>query len=492
MKRFVLWAAVSSQPQVEKVSLEDQIEQGRRHAERWGGQVVAELVVPGESRDIVLFEDAARRISAYADLRRLITERSFDVFVFLNRSRLGRTAALSMTVVELLTRAGILPYDMESPPPSLDRPRHTHAGLLTGAIQSVGAQVETLEFRRRHEMGMAERVRKGEFPGRIPWGWLLRWEVAADGKPLRRVEVDPTARATWRMILDLYLTEQLGPDAIADRLRNAARPTPNGGEWWGATVRWLLDRVWLFAGYVELNRTSPTGRPHVKARSIWPAVISEADAEAVAQARNARRILPRQSTNPHRFSGVVWCVQCQRAKVGESNPKYGRSYVNYRCKLTRHPGAKISERKVSAAVEIAIRTVTDQAAGLDLSYEAPDQAGPIRQQLDTLAGQLEELHAARLRADDAYIDGKLDADRYSRQIARLDEQEAALSAQIAQAQAALHAAEHADRGGERLLEVADLGLAMLEEPDLRVANAWFRRHVRVWIYPDRTITVEIL
>lgn len=50
--------------------------------------------------------------------------------------------------------------------------------------------------------------------------------------------------------------------------------------------------------------------------------------------------------------------------------------------------------------------------------------------------------------------------------------------------------QHAERHGGQI--VAELGLAMLTEPDARAANAWFRRHIRVWIYPDRTITVEIL
>lgn len=50
MKRVAIWAAVSSLPQAKKVSLEDQLAQGRAHAERHNATVVAELVVPGESR----------------------------------------------------------------------------------------------------------------------------------------------------------------------------------------------------------------------------------------------------------------------------------------------------------------------------------------------------------------------------------------------------------------------------------------------------------
>ena len=88
----------------------------RSHAEKHGGQVVAELVVPGESRSIVLFEDAARKMQAYAELKRLVDARAFDVLVYLDRSRLGRKASLSMAVVELCNVAGIICYETENPP----------------------------------------------------------------------------------------------------------------------------------------------------------------------------------------------------------------------------------------------------------------------------------------------------------------------------------------------------------------------------------------
>lgn len=87
--RFASWAAVSSLPQAKKISLDDQLATNREHIERHGGQLVAELLVPGESRSIVLFEDACRRIEAYARLKEMIDAKAFDVLIYLDRSRLG-------------------------------------------------------------------------------------------------------------------------------------------------------------------------------------------------------------------------------------------------------------------------------------------------------------------------------------------------------------------------------------------------------------------
>ena len=63
------------------------------------GALIESLIVPGESRSIVRFDDACKQIEAYAKLEQHIQRKDFDVLGFLDRSRLGRTAALSMTVV---------------------------------------------------------------------------------------------------------------------------------------------------------------------------------------------------------------------------------------------------------------------------------------------------------------------------------------------------------------------------------------------------------
>jgi hypothetical protein len=68
--RWVSWAAVSSQPQAaaDKVSIPEQLRLNAEHVAKHGGAVVAELVIPGESRDIDTWEEACARIDAYAAL----------------------------------------------------------------------------------------------------------------------------------------------------------------------------------------------------------------------------------------------------------------------------------------------------------------------------------------------------------------------------------------------------------------------------------------
>lgn len=167
--RWVSWAAVSTLPQAKKVSNEDQLRENRAHAAKHGGIVLEELVVPGESRSIVLLEDAAARIPAYARLRELIAAKAFDVLVYLDRSRLGRKAALSMAIIELCHDAGILAYETDNPPASLAAAATVGTDdMLIGAIKSVGAQSEIDKFKRRSAMGRKARAKAGATCGDLP------------------------------------------------------------------------------------------------------------------------------------------------------------------------------------------------------------------------------------------------------------------------------------------------------------------------------------
>ena len=227
MKRAAIWAAVSSLPQAKKISLDDQLQQGRSHAARHNAQVVAELVVPGESRDIVLFEEACRKIKAYEQLQGLINTKAIDVLIYLDRSRLGRTAALSMAVAELCNRAHILLYETMAPPATLDFRPSDHSDMLIGAIKSVDAQQEIRKIQDRHRKGMADRVVKGKMPGKINFGYLPTYEAGR----LTGYTVDEDAAATIRLIVSLYLDNGCGALNIADHLNRQGRPAPEGGQW---------------------------------------------------------------------------------------------------------------------------------------------------------------------------------------------------------------------------------------------------------------------
>lgn len=489
MKRVAIWAAVSSLPQAKKVSLEDQLSAGRAHALRHGAPVVAELVVPGESRDIVLFEEAARRIDAYRRLKELIDAKGFDVLIYLDRSRLGRTAALSMAVAELCNRAGILLYETDNPPATLDFAQADYDDLLIGAIKSVGAQQELRKFKQRRESGMAGRVRRGEFPGGAPWPWVEKF--TEDGK--RYIEVDEQGRQTLLLIRDLYLVHGASLNAVADRLNELGYLSPTGGAWASGNVVWIIRNCWRYAGWNELNKKSPTGLEYIKAKSKWPAILTDDDARAI-QAERHRRWFARGSVHStHRFSQIVWCEvcnQCMDAAYVATVVKGKRyEYEMYRCS-NKHPGRSVMAWKVAEAIQTAI----DYLASLDdLALALPDtvdRTAILQGQLTKLHERMTELQGQLERADDAYTTGKMTPARYQRQVERIEKQMALLTAQTEDIEVALQAERQAGRRLDRSEEVVRSGQAMLELDNVPTANAWFRGHVRVWMKDNAVSSVE--
>lgn len=480
-KRFVSWAAVSSLPQAKKVSLEDQRKANLDCIAKHDGILVADLVVRGESRNIVLMEDARERIDAYKQLFDLIKSKSFDVLIFLDRSRLGRTAALSMAIAELCNRAHILLYETMAPLPSLDFRPADHSDLLIGAIKSVDAQQEVRKIVDRHRKGMADRVNKGRMPGKVNWGYLPTYEA---GK-LSGYTIDEDAATTIRLIVSLYLDNGFGALNIADHLNRQGLPAPAGGMWGHTQITFLLRRIWRYAGFAELNVHSKTGRPYVRAAGQWPAIISEETARRVIAEREARNSTRRSVHTVYRFTRMVVCGVCgsrlhastkYRAWTRADGTPGRYAGVYYRC-----PGdhVLIVENKIMAFMRTFMEDFTNRPAARAAWLNQPtvDQSAEIVASIDRLNAHIDKLNAGIAKADiDHYSHGALadDAPRYQAIVSALKKQIATAQGEITTLQDQLHEEERAGQRSARIDDIRANGLACLSSTDVRSANAWLR------------------
>lgn len=470
--RFVSWAAVSSLPQAKKISLEDQLSTNRRHVAERGGVLVAELVVPGESRSIVLFEEACRRIEAYDQLRRLIEGRAFDVLIYLDRSRLGRKASLSMAVVELCSEAGILTYEVENPPAHLDlRSVPSHDDMLLGAIKSVGAQREIAKLKQRHKMGMIGRVKRGEFPKAVPWGWTAHY--ATDGS--RKVEIDEAAADTLRLIFSLYL-DGMGMNTIADELTRRGRLNRTGAtDWTVAHVKGSFGRLWRYAGYSEVR----FGEEYTKAKGDWPVILSEDTVRAVLAERQQRESHRRIADTPFLLSRLVVCDVHRSYLVIENTRWRHRAYQYVTCKKCK-PRRHIRVEQVLDVLRAAIVYLSDAANRTGILTDLQQNDSHLVNQIDGLQRLVKQTDQALQRADDAFVAGVMDADRYQRQVDRLTEIRRRQMAEIEAAEQELAGQRMDANRQERLDEIASIGLDMLASSDTAAANAWLRRHFIIY------------
>lgn len=498
MKRVAIWAAVSSLPQAKKISLEDQLATGRDHAARHGGTVVAELVVPGESRSIILFEDACKRIDAYAQLRDLIDHKAIDALIYLDVSRLGRTAALVLAVAELCTRAQILLYELDNPPATLDFITPDYDALLLRAIKATGAQNEVRKMHDKHRKGMLGRTQQGLFPAKPNYGYKAAYN--ADGEFVEYV-VDEPAITVVLYIIHLYMERGMGQQAIADHLNRMGYKSIKRKKLWAANgVGSILAHAWQYAGVVEINRKTKTNRPYLRAQAAWPAVISEDQARSILAEMERRSNSPRSVWRTYRFGGMCLCNVCGETmqattlytkfkKRNGTVTRWGRR--RYRCR-DRH--CAISEKKVSAVLREYIARLTNVAYRNNLiAQQGATDTISIQEQIATLQRHVAQLNDAIKRADaDYYIHNRLDGERYDALVASAKKSIVAAQAEITTLQDRLHAAGKVERRGERLQVIAETGQQHLDDPDNAAANAWLRQHFRVWVDANDVIAVEIL
>lgn len=496
-KRFVSWAAVSSLPQAKKISLHEQRAINRQHIEKHGGSLVADLEVPGESRDIDLFEEARDRIPAYQQLYDLVKSRSFDVLVCLKRDRLGRTLALAETVAQLCRRAHIVIYETESPPESLDF-RDTYDDLLLGAIKSAGAQRELVEIQRRHAMGMMGKFQRGEFLNKIPFGWRAEY----DSKGHATIKLDEQAATIIRLALvELFLDKGLGRPSIAEELKQRGYKTATGIEWSAYNVGKLFDMVWRYAGYAEINAYSKH-RPYARGKGDFPAIISEDELQRIIETRATRVGARGAVAKTHRFSLMIWCNICnKRMRLQQTFTKRTRkdgTQVSYPHVVAgcRHEPYHSQRFLTCSKVERAVRAfILDLRQEGDLSAHLGDgeevgTAG-IDAQQEGIRGEIEKARNDMLKADDMLMDGKFDYERHSRQVKRIKDRIAQLEHEITLLDDRRRAIQHRGQRRARLSELIESGIDYLNMADERAANAKLRPLMKIWVGKGKVQRIEL-
>lgn len=333
-----------------------------------------------------------------------------------DRSRLGRTAALSMTVVELCREAGIACYDIESPPSTLDAAQSTD-DLLIGAIKSVGAQSEIRKLVERRAKGMRGRVLAGKMPSKPNFGYMY-------DESRRNIIINEHEAAIVRRSLELYLQGR-GSDIIVDTIQKEF-----GVNFYYSKFFRILNKINVYAGYSEFNafpesiETRYKASNYIKARGNWQPIISEETAKQVIKERGLRNKKSASERQSYILSGVCICSYCNKFIAAH---KTG-DIVYMRCRDGKHKKKHAQESVIVAELQETLsRIVSDE----DLPAQTNNELITHLEQTRTAhENTLQRLTQARKRADDAYVDGLMSPNDYKAQITRLQGQQDALLAQI--------------------------------------------------------------
>lgn len=477
-KRFVSWEAVSTRPQIDGGSPQDQRERNMAHIEKWGGVLIADLEVPGQSRSYIEYEEAKAKIEAYRQLDALIKAKAFDVLTCYNVGRLGRKRSLMTTVIDLCYEAGILVYRTSSPPQTLEFTQKGYSELLIEAIEAATFQNEVDQLREHHRTGMIRRTERGNFPSSTPFGWLRKFDES--GNPY--IVIDEAAAEIIRALYDLYLSGK-GQKLVADGLNAKGYRTPQGLEWGIDHVFALLRQVRIHAGYVELNRVSKD-REYVIAKGQQPPIISEETMQSVIAERSRRASEHRTVNTPYLFSGLVDCERCNWRM--HADRYYGKQRHPALCCAKCH--RSIAFPKVKAAFLAWFEQIA-QGQGVEVTDTAA--ADKIRDTATRLQKQIEATEKAISRAHTAYVDGVMGEETYRSQVRRKETERAQLAAQLDEALLTLRSTESHRQRVEHIADIAEIGKGMLEHQDTPTVNAWLREFFTVKFGEDREIKITL-
>lgn len=497
-KRCVLWTAVSSEEQAKKSSPEVQRAANRRFVEEtmpamYGvrGEILHELELADTRSIIELSEAALAYPDSYGILYDLLRrrERAFDLLVCRSADRLGRTRTLISTIEEICEKAGIvIVYVAEALPPTLN-PHRQEGASYTAANRGAAAKEEILRLVNRRDTGMKDtRLREKKlFPGIAPFGYGYRTKMT-DAGPQKEIIIIPDEAATVRRLLvDLYLSEGLGTQAIAERLNREGRKGSRGGLWNHGMVGVVLRRVERYAGWIEFNKAAGPGKEYVRIKGDYPQIITDEELARILADRDDRAKRPIRRR--YALSGVVLCSSCGKALTYHSYDRDGETVQTLRCNR-----AYCLER-----VEVRLPIVIDELwrfvdfvsslSKTDLiEFAKVQSADPatVDRQIAQVEAERKRLEETRRRLLRAYTELQaLDEDEFVTKLRQTDERLATNADELRTLRERRRAIVLTEQKMVRIEEVAREGRYQLSrlETEPEAVNIWLRKHLSVWVKP---------
>ena len=347
---------------------------GREWAETVGGDVVQVYRVPGHTRDLWNFNEAAEQMPAYALLRRDCEAKRLDALWCYDPDRLGRKPALALAVVALLQENGASVF-VENGGYLMEPGQAPQMFMF--AFQSTQAGVEQEKRVHRHHFGMRGRIEAGLHPNHWPYGYR---PVRNGSGEVTGGEFDPSEIGAIRQMTRWYLDGD-GYTTIARRLNESDWVPRRARKWWPATVRYMLYND-TYAAVVEFGDS--------RARSDrFPAAWNDETWRRVQQERDNRYKGGRKPVSP--VSGVAYCNRCGYALDCDSH--YADGDVRFVCQA--------HSRAWTGAYERCHRNTTKESVVIDFVDE-------LLGHLDIVADVMDVSHVAVLRRRVAEADAQIE------------------------------------------------------------------------------------
>lgn len=430
MSTYVLYGRTSSDTQAKDETISTQLDAARNWAEAKGVTLAARYLDDGVSSKTPFAErEAGRRLLADARAAK------FSHLLIYNFRRLGRDQLDSLQTLRTLAEIGVTVQSICEPMP--EGSEGDIGVLMAGVFTSFG-QYDWIQLRRLLDAGKVRCAAEGRWlGGPAPFGYRLARAATGRGTILER---DERELAIVRRIFDLFLTGRYYSRTLAELLNAEGVPTPYGGREGRADYRWTSGRVSkvlanpVYAGRLAWRKTAagltasgktrrvPSGRA-LAADAPHLAVVSEDEFARAERMRESNRTYnPRNGKRDYWLRGMVACGTCGKALCGfcegtrAERPNHTGKYY-YRCNSVYSKAGRCGQLLVNAdRLESLVwqecrAAIERPAAHLDLLRLAVEeqgaQAGDPEAERARLESLREEARAARARALDMIVRGRM-------------------------------------------------------------------------------------
>jgi len=508
-KKVALYARVSTERQEQAGTIESQVAELEKYAQKQGYEIDAELIYLDQA-----VSGACLARPALDQLRDVAYASGIDILLCLSPDRLARQYVHQRLLLDEFQRWGVAVQFINQP--NLEDTPHDR--LLLG-VQGLFAEYERAVIRERMRRGRLHRMRQG---GRCfhpaPFGYRYIPVSEANGGSW---EIDTQEAAVVRQIFAWYTEDCWSLKKIARQLNETGvLVRRKGGRWNAGRISVILDQP-AYAGkaYYNRYRTRPesVGRrrkqgrgrllapDHVlRPREEWiavdtPAILSQ---EIWQRAQEQRMLNKRfsQRNNHKQFyllRGLLVCGVCDGLMIGKSRHK--DPYTYYRCERGgkhRLPGVPQHTCTVNAAdaeqaVWNAVAKLLQEPERLAQAWADLNSIEPSdHREIKRLKHRSRQLERQWQRILDAFQDSLLEKDELAQRKQALDREQVQLQSLLSQAQEVQQQNQNHLKTVQDFADFSQRMLETLENPTEEVKRDVIRLLVDRIVVEDDAIIIH--
>lgn len=338
-KRAVIYIRYSSHTQTEGYSIEYQLEQARRYAERHGLTIVGEYIDTAKT---------AKRTAGREELFKMIDDAGkdlFDTIIVFSFNRAFRNTRDALNVhFDLMEKYGI-PVHSVIEPIDMTTAHGKFSATNLFAMHELSSDITAEHVK----AAMYYAAQQGYYMGgKVPYGYkLVGTGEYTKGRERKRFVIDPETAPIVRQIFDMY-NSGVGTMAIANMLYEIGAVAPHGKKFSPYNVRAVIR----FEGYTGTSTHHFKGYEPLVTDKMYPQIISR-DAYNTAMEENKKRTkkyVPRYTGKDYYyyFTGKSQCGKCGAyMSVNSTNNKKNRYYL---CSTIRGAGPRCKNTSVRCEI----------------------------------------------------------------------------------------------------------------------------------------------